>query len=408
MEEVMKNFIKKLKITKHEFQIVNNNFYKRLESAGDLSLIIGEAYMAEEWISTDLVSFLRKVMIIDNFTELLFSTFENTSINTSKLMVNMVLHDIKSQFKESIQNNQLVKLFKKNEINDQNQNQNQNIPDILYEYMLDIQRQYTCGYWKPNTTSLEESHENKINLLIDKLQIPDNTEMNILDIGCGWGYLPNAISKRYPKCNIEGISISKEQIKFANNNYKSNKLKYYVCDYKNLPKIKKYDRIINVGTFEYISEKNFNNFFKICETILTNDGIFIFNIITKLTETDQNTGSDKTFTIKWIDKYIYPSRCIQTIEQIESSFQSQGLIYHHNQNLSSCYAKTLQEWYNNINKNWKIIKKSNPSFFTTEFYNMWEFYLLCYMVSFETKRMYLTQYVLTKKKYNNKYIFHQK
>jgi hypothetical protein len=43
--------------------------------------------------------------------------------------------------------------------------------------------------------------------LIDKLQIPDVVEMNILD----WGGLINAISKRYPKCKVVGISISKQK-----------------------------------------------------------------------------------------------------------------------------------------------------------------------------------------------------
>jgi len=38
---------------------------------------------------------------------------------------------------------------------------------------------------------------------------------------------------------------------------------------------------------------------------------------------------------------------------------------------------------------------------------MWEYYLLCFMVMFETKRLYLTQIVLTKKQYAGMYVFTQ-
>jgi cyclopropane fatty-acyl-phospholipid synthase-like methyltransferase len=83
-------------------------------------------------------------------------------------------------------------------------------------------------------------------------------------------------------------------------------------------------------------------------------------------------------------------------------------MYHHIQNLSISYAKTLNEWYKNFKTNWKTIRKTNPTFFTKEFYNMWEFYLLGSMVLFEVKSLQLTQLVLTKKRYGGMYVFADK
>jgi len=90
------------------------------------------------------------------------------------------------------------------------------------------------------------------------------------------------------------------------------------------------------------------------------------------------------------------------------SSDRQGLMYHHIQNLSISYARTLKEWYNNFKTNWDVIRKSDPVFFTKEFYNMWEFYLISCMVGFEKKQMGLSQIVFTKKMYKGMYIFTEK
>jgi cyclopropane-fatty-acyl-phospholipid synthase len=394
---------KNLNITENECEIINKNFYNRLWSGGDLSLIVGEAYMAGEWRSKDLASFFRKVMTIDNHNNSLYSTLKTNPVSSIKLLANIIIDDLKSSVMDRIYNNQSIELSKR--VGEQHYD----IPDILYEYMLDTQRQYTCGYWKPGTKTLEEAQQNKMKLLIDKLQIPDDVEMNILDIGCGWGGLTNAISKRYPKCNIVGISISKEQIQFANEKYGSKKLQYVVCDYRDLPnKDTKYDRIISVGMFEHVGVKNYDTFFKCCENILTDEGIFVLHTITIPAIFSYITGVEKYECNKWMNKYIFPGGYAPSIEVILSSVNKQGLMYHHIQNLSISYAKTLNEWYNNFKSNWIKIHKSNPIFFTQEFYNMWEFYLSSMVIQFELKHMFLSQLVLTKRKYNGMYIFTEK
>jgi len=403
MESIVEELFKKLNITNNECEIVSNNFYKRLENGGSMSLIIGEAYMAGEWRSQDLDSFFRKVLTVNNLNKHIFSTITSHPIQSIKLLCGFVVNDLSNQITYMIQNNNSIQLSKKVA------EQHYDIPDILYEYMLDSQRQYTCGYWKPGTKTLEEAQQNKIKLLIDKLQIPDDVEMNILDIGCGFGGLTNAISKRYPKCKIVGISISKEQIKVANEKYGHKKLKYILCDYRDLPnKKKKYDRIISVGCIEHVGVKNYDTLFKCCNELLKDDGIIVIHTMTSPTQSRYITGANKYTCNEWVDKYIFPSGYIPTTELILASIDREGLMYHHIQNLSISYAKTCNEWYHKFKSNWNIICKSNPSFFTQEFYNMWEFYLLFFVVLFNTKKTYLTQFVLTKKKYHEMYIFTEK
>jgi cyclopropane-fatty-acyl-phospholipid synthase len=403
MESIVETLFKNINLTENECEILSNNFYKRFEMGWEsLSLIMGESYMAGEWRSQDLESFFRKAMKNGNVNKNIFSAISSNPISSVKILCGVVVNEFRTLNKDNNENNQSIQLSKR--VGEQHYD----IPDILYEYMLDSQLQYTCGYWKPGTKTLEEAQQNKIKLLIDKLQIPDDVEMNILDIGCGWGGLIGAISKRYPKCKIVGISISKEQIKVANDKYGSENVKYILSDYRDLPNEQKYDRIISVGMFEHIGAKNYDAFFKCCDNILRDDGIFVLHTITSASQLLNLVGSEKYTCDPWIDKYIFPGGYIPTTESILTSSNREGFMYHHIQNLSISYVKTLKNWYNNFKSNWKKISESNPSFFTQEFYNMWEFYLLCSMVTFELKRNYLTQIVFTKKTYDEMYIFNEK
>jgi cyclopropane-fatty-acyl-phospholipid synthase len=117
---------------------------------------------------------------------------------------------------------------------------------------------------------------------------------------------------------------------------------------------------------------------------------------------------NKHYSDPWITKYIFPGGYIPLPESILTPAQNNNLMYHHVQNLSTSYAKTLNAWYNNFISNWDKIRKTNPDLFTDEFYRMWEFYLLSSMVQFEKKNLQLTQFVITKKKYKDMYIFVEK
>ena len=404
MKELFQDMLNYFNVTKSDFRVVDSKFYHRLsEDNGNLSLILGESYMAGEWKSDDLASFFRKVIEKNDNNKILPSVFKKFPVETSRVFIKLFKHDTKNYINNILVNNQNINLSKR--VGEQHYD----IPDILYEYMLDSHRQYTCGYWKPGVKTLEEAQQAKMNLIIDKLQIPDDVEMNILDIGFGWGGLMNTISQRYPKCNVYGITISKEQLKYAKKKYNTDKLHYYYCDYRDLiKKDKKYDRIYSIGMFEQVGLKNHDTFFKTIQNILTKDGIFLLHTITKPCLLKYIFGNTKHTADSWIIKYIFPGGEIPLTESIITSAQNNKLMYHHVQNLSISYAKTLYAWYNNFTLNWNKIKKTNPDFFTDEFYRMWEFYLLCSMVSFEKKGLQLTQFVFTKKTYDGMYVFTEK
>jgi cyclopropane-fatty-acyl-phospholipid synthase len=395
MKEILDKVFKNLNIDNNEFKVVNQNFYKRLSSGEDLSIIFGESYMDGEWKTNNLLNLLRKFYKNkNNPNDIYLDMIKDNPIKTLNFSLKILKNNVKKNIENIIRNNQTIKLSKK--VGEEHYD----IPDILYEYMLDSKRQYTCAYWKPGIKTLEDAQQAKINLIIDKLQIPNDVEMNILDIGFGWGGLMNSISKRYPKCNIYGVTISKEQLKYAKAKYKNDKLNYSFCDYREISKLnKKYDRIYSIGMFEAVGHKNYDTFFKICENNLKDNGIFLLHTVTDSKENSSNP---------WSNKYIFPGGEIPLPGFILKAAQNNNLMYHHIQNLSTSYAKTLDAWYNRFNLNWDKIKKTNPNFFTNKFYRMWKLYLRSFMVNFEVKNLQLTQFVFTKKQYKGMYIFNEK
>lgn len=399
-EAFLHDLLYEVNVTSSDFTVVNPNFYERLQSGDDISLIFGEGYMNGEWTSDDLVGFIHKIFKITQFHEHLFLLLRKYPVISTKLIYSQIKQDISRQITDILQNNQSIVLSK------QVGEQHYDIPDILYKHMLDTQRQYTCGYWTNGTNTLEEAQLNKINLIIDKMNIPDDIAMSVLDIGCGWGGLTNAISQRYPKCKVTGISISKEQINNASERYcKNPNLSYELCDYRDMTEQGlKFDRIVSVGMFEHVGLKNYNTFFSVCEQLLTPDGIFVLHTVTSPVANKYITGGIRTTTDTWLNKYIFPGSFVPTCEMILGSVHTKGMMCHHVQNLSISYAKTLREWHRNFVTHWKTIQQSNSEFFTPNFYRMWTLYLLGCMVSFEHKTLQLNQFVLTKNEFKYMYV----
>ena len=80
----------------------------------------------------------------------------------------------------------------------------------MYKLFLDNETwMYSSGVFNTPQDSLYQSQINKLDLILDKMDLtPDH---HIFEIGCGWGGFACRAVERFG-CKVTGITISEEQV----------------------------------------------------------------------------------------------------------------------------------------------------------------------------------------------------
>jgi cyclopropane fatty-acyl-phospholipid synthase-like methyltransferase len=126
--------------------------------------------------------------------------------------------------------------------------------DDFYAAFLGPRMIYTSGIINDITKkeTLEELQDNKLALVCHKLELkPTDT---LLDIGCGWGTLSAYAAKNFG-CQVEGITLGKNQTAFGNKRIKDNgvdpsRAKILCKDYREIGTEKKYSKIVSLEMAE--------------------------------------------------------------------------------------------------------------------------------------------------------------
>lgn len=244
--------------------------------------------------------------------------------------------------------------------------------------MLGKYMQYTCAYFNKSNMTLDEAQLAKMKLIAKKLDL--KPKMTILDIGRGFGSLGYYLAKEH-NVNVLGVTLSKEQHKYAQNNYYHPNLKIELKDYRNIKTKTGFDRVFSVGMFEHVGKENYKEYYDTCYNLLKKNGIMLLHTIcNNKRNTDHNT---------FINEYIFPEGQPPHTSDFTASYTDKWMLEDiHNFGLS--YEKTLMYWYNNL-ENWKDLEHLD-----SKFKRIWTYYLLGSSASFKSKSCYLLQLVYTK------------
>jgi cyclopropane-fatty-acyl-phospholipid synthase len=248
----------------------------------------------------------------------------------------------------------------------------------FFKAMLDKRMIYSCGYWK-NAKNLDEAQEHKLDLICRKLQLKPG--MTVLDIGCGWGGFARYAAEKYG-ANVTGITISKEQYEFAQAHKESLPVTFIMKDYRDCSE--QYDRILSIGMFEHVGNKNYREYMEVVTKCLKDDGLSLLHTI----------GSNSTALTPdpWIAKYIFPNSILPSLPQITEA--ANGLfVIEDIHNFGVDYDKTLIAWHANFINAWPQFKDTLGE----RFYRMWNYYLLSCAAGFRARGLQLWQVVLSKK-----------
>ena len=212
----------------------------------------------------------------------------------------------------------------------------------LFVPMLGKSMTYSCGYWK-KTDNFNSAQEAKMDLICRKLDLKRGQK--VLDIGCGWGSFAKYAAENYG-VEVTGITVSKEQLEFAENLCQGLPVKFRLMDYRKLNE--KFDHIVSVGMIEHVGVKNYRTYMKVAKRCLKENGLFLLHTIGGL-----KSGNT---TDPWINKYIFPNGMIPSLKQLARSVE--GLfVVEDLHNFGADYDKTLMAWHKNFKKAWPKLKK---------------------------------------------------
>ncbi len=254
----------------------------------------------------------------------------------------------------------------------------------LYSLFLDSDRQYSCGYFETEDSTLDDAQLAKKRHLAAKLLLKPGRR--VLDIGCGWGglalYLANATG-----AHITGITLSREQLDIANSRAAEQgadgQVEFRMQDYRDLSE--RFDRIVSVGMFEHVGIGFYDTFFHKCADILADDGVFVLHAIAR--------SEGPSATNAWIAKYIFPGGYIPALSEVLPAIERSGLLVNDIEILRLHYAETLKAWRARFLAHREEVER----LYDARFVRMWEFYLAASEMAFRQQDLMVFQMQLTKR-----------
>lgn len=334
-----------------DIQVHDERLYNRVLSGGTMAL--GESYMDGWWDVEDLSEFFSRVLLAKL----------NTKISKRAIFFNVVKAKIMNL--QSLSRAKIVC------------EEHYDIGNDLYKKMLDKRMVYTCGFWR-NAKNLDEAQEAKLDLICKKIHLKKGDK--VLDIGCGFGSFAKFAAEKYG-AEVVGITISKEQLKLAQENTKGLSVEIKFQDYRDISGT--FDKIVSIGMFEAVGYKNFRNFMVLVHRVLKDNGLFLLHTI---------GNNEEVFTTDpWVDKYIFPNGMLPSPKGIGESID--GLFTMEDwHSFGTDYDKTLMKWYENFDNTWSDIGHK----YNERFYRMWKYYLLSCAGGFRSRYTQLWQIVLSK------------
>nr|WP_066720237.1 cyclopropane-fatty-acyl-phospholipid synthase family protein [Clostridium sp. Marseille-P299] len=340
-----------------EFTVTMNKDLSKKDLITSTSLALGEAYMRGDIeLDRDLYE------VLDLFMG------EMSKFTTDKSSLKKLIHTSKSMKNQ------------KKEVTS-----HYDIGNEFYSLWLDETMSYSCGYFMNDTDSLYQAQINKVNHILEKLQLKEG--MTLLDIGCGWGFLLKQAAKLYGVKGT-GITLSEEQYKkFASEIEKEglqDLLSVRLMDYRELKNSGlQFDRAVSVGMLEHVGRGNYELFIENVNAVLKPQGLFLLHYISGMKENDGDA---------WIKKYIFPGGTIPSLREIIKILPDLRFYTLDVESLRRHYTKTLLCWRNNfMNKKEEILKLQGE-----EFTRMWELYLASCAATFNHGNIDLHQILMSK------------
>jgi len=155
--------------------------------------------------------------------------------------------------------------------------QHYEVPPIFFETVLGEHLKYSSGFWPNGVNTLDDSEQAMLQVTMQNADLKDN--MDILELGCGWGSLTCLMAKKLPNSNITAVSNSKDQRGFIMSRCQKEGIKnvnVITADMNDFNIDLKFDRVVSVEMFEHM--RNYQKLLKKVDSFLKPKGKLFVHI----------------------------------------------------------------------------------------------------------------------------------
>ena len=236
--------------------------------------------------------------------------------------------------------------------------------NAFYRLFLDDTLTYSCALWSDPALSLAEAQRRKMDRLCDLLELGPRD--HLLEIGCGWGSMAiHAAATR--GCRVTAITVSREQLELARARVAAAGLGERVAiefrDYRDLAGT--YDKIVSIEMLEQVGHAYLRRFFATCARCLAPAGRLAVQSITMPDERFERYRR----SVDWMQTYVFPGTLIPSLAAIRAA---SPLALVEAEDIGPSYAPTLRAWRERFMATLPEVRALG---FDTRFVRTWQLYL---------------------------------
>ncbi|WP_417068525.1 class I SAM-dependent methyltransferase [Niveibacterium terrae] len=242
------------------------------------------------------------------------------------------------------------------------------LPTEFFHLVLGNTYGYTEGFWKAETTYLDEAQHNNFERICQRLQLKPGDKL--IEVGPGWGYLARLAAEKYG-ADVSCYGLVKAQNEgmrkvLAESGFHG-KISLFEKDHRELEnEPDAYDRFVSVGVHEHAGRDCNEAWIRSIARGLRPGGIGLISATFNIRKRPTNYC-----TIK----HIFPGGYIPGLAETLTLMEKYGLDLLTVENRSYHYHRTVEQWLRNFEANWERIRALDPQRFDEKFRRCWLFYL---------------------------------
>jgi cyclopropane-fatty-acyl-phospholipid synthase len=258
----------------------------------------------------------------------------------------------------------------------------------MFATFLDETMTYSSALLTAPDEDLATGQRRKVQRILDHAGVTDGH--TVLEIGTGWGEL--ALQAATRGARVTTVTLSNEQANRARERVRaanlSDRVDVRVQDYREVRG--RFDAIVSVEMIEAVGERWWPTFFRILDDRLEPGGRVALQAI--LMPHDRLMASRRSWT--WIHKYIFPGGLLlseQVIDDVCDRHTSLRVV--DRLHMGESYAETLRQWRERFTARAKRIDELG---FDSTFRKMWTFYLAYCEAGFRAGYLNVAQLTLAR------------